>query len=265
MNKLIFIFVILGALTLHAQEANAYSPENNQVYSTTSANNNVPMQQNDAPAPQNAYGQPQPNGYAQPQQNGYAPAPQYGYGAPQPNGYAQPQPNGHAQPQPNGYAPAPQYGYAQPAPYQPINPNAFDSTAYYQNLVNTYTKSGTSKRNAGIGMMIGGAASIAVGLAMMVSSANELEDECSAAGEFCDHDPPPLFVAGELIAIGGGAILGVGIAFKIVGGSKLRKAERAQQQLNTYQARKAQSFSIRLEPQLDIINRNYGGKLALNF
>lgn len=252
MKPLLYISILLGAIAVFAQDPygqpqpNGYDPAVDQGQYYEYAEEASYPQQYYAPAPQDAYGQPV--------QNGYAPAPQY----------MNAQPNGYALPQPNGYAPAPQYGNPQPAPYG-YAPAPYllpdDSTVYYQNLIEQYTESGNSKRALGKFLMIAGGIGTGVGILLIAASD---EGDCDDYGRHC-HENESLTTTGVLIGIGGTAAFITGIIVKSSGGRRLRKADYYRQNLQQYQFRRMQGFSIRLEPQLDIINRNYGGKVALNF
>lgn len=155
--------------------------------------------------------------------------------------------------QPVYYIIVPQNGYIQPNPYQFFE----DSTAYYEEMIQTYTQSGTSKHNVGLGMIIGGSIGLAAGFGFIIASLpNKDDDETS---EFAKN------FAGYTLFTGGFALLGTGIAFRIVGTVKLNKADRYRQKLKYHLARKQQIMTLHIQPKLDFHNHRYGGQLALNF
>lgn len=249
MKQLAFLFVLLFAMTVYAQES---------------------------PAPQDSYvDKPQYVEYPSANQPQYAPAPQYGqpqYAPVQyqqyPAQYAQPQ---YAQPQ---YAPAqypvaqPQYAPAQYPPqyYQQVFYD--DSVAYYQNLIERYSRSGNSMRRGGNAMMIGGGITFGVGILMMVTAAADASNDCYYNDYSCQEDRDDaenVAVAGYLIAIGGGAVFTTGLVLKIVGGSKLRKAERFRNSLVQYNYRRQHTLQLQIEPLINARKGSYGSRLSLNF
>ena len=249
MKQLAFLFVLLFAMTVYAQES---------------------------PAPQDSYvDKPQYVEYPSANQPQYAPAPQYGqpqYAPVQyqqyPAQYAQPQ---YAQPQ---YAPAqypdaqPQYAPAQYPPqyYQQIFYD--DSVAYYQNLIERYSRSGNSMRRGGNAMMIGGGITFGVGILMMVTAAADASNDCYYNDYSCQEDRDDaenVAVAGYLIAIGGGAVFTTGLVLKIVGGSKLRKAELFRNSLVQYNYRRQHALQLQIEPLINARKGAYGSRLSLNF
>ena len=251
MKQFAFLFALLFAMTVSAQES---------------------------PAPQDSYvDQPQYVEYPSANQPQYAPAPQYGqpqYAPAQnqqyPAQYAQPQ---YAQPQ---YAPAqypvaqPQYAPAQYPPqyYQQIFYD--DSVAYYQNLIERYSRSGNSMRRGGNAMMIGGGIAFGVGLLAFFSGVIEADDydDCHYSDDYCSEnreDAQNIALAGYLIAIGGGAVFTTGLVLKIIGGSKLRKADRYQNILMQYNYRRQHALQLEIEPMINARKGSYGSRLSLNF
>ena len=236
------VFILLFAISVFAQETNSYAPAE------------APIED---PATQPQYVQ-YPN---QPQ---YAPVQYQQY----PAQYAQPQ---YAQPQ---YAPAqypvaqPQYAPAQYPPqyYQQIFYD--DSVAYYQNLIERYSRSGNSMRRGGNAMMIGGGITFGVGILMMVTAAADASNDCYYNDYSCQEDRDDaenVAVAGYLIAIGGGAVFTTGLVLKIVGGSKLRKAERFRNSLVQYNYRRQHALQLQIEPLINARKGAYGSRLSLNF
>lgn len=237
MKQLAFLFVLLFAMTVYAQES---------------------------PAPQDSYvDKPQYVEYPSANQPQYAPAPQYGqpqYAPVQyqqyPAQYAQPQ---YAQPQ---YAPAP-YPVAQPQYPPQYYQQIFydDSVAYYQNMIEIYTQSGNSKRRTGKVMMIGGGIAAGIGGLMMLGGLMDME--CTE--DHCDDDGAITYLAGYLILLGGAAVFTTGIVVKIVGGSKLRKAERFRNSLVQYNYRRQHALQLQIEPLINARKGSYGSRLSLNF
>ncbi len=237
MKQLAFLFVLLFAMTVYAQES---------------------------PAPQDSYvDKPQYVEYPSANQPQYAPAPQYGqpqYAPVQyqqyPAQYAQPQ---YAQPQ---YAPAP-YPAAQPQYPPQYYQQIFydDSVAYYQNMIEIYTQSGNSKRRTGKVMMMGGGIAAGIGGLMMLGGLMDME--CTE--DHCDDDGAITYLAGYLILLGGAAVFTTGVVVKIVGGSKLRKAERFRNSLVQYNYRRQHALQLQIEPLINARKGSYGSRLSLNF
>ena len=142
----------------------------------------------------------------------------------------------------------------------------FDSTAYYQSLIDKYTTSGTKLRKAGNGMMIGGGIGAVVGLAMFIAGMSDAEctENEYGTGETCTTDNG-LAVVGYLALLGGAGVFSTGLVIKIVGGSKLRKANRYNDMLSRYQMKQQYSMRLRLNPLVDPAKQNVGAKLALDF
>ena len=159
--------------------------------------------------------------------------------------------------------------------YQPQNnPYYFyiDSTAYYQNLIDTYTRSGLSKRRAGIGMMIGGGIAAVVGFSIMIKGLSDLDNnDChDNYYGYCEKDEEDeaatnIAIAGYLITLGGAAVLTAGLVVKIVSNSKLRKAECYRNSLELYKQRKIQALELQIEPLINARKGSYGSRLSLNF
>lgn len=237
MKQLAFLFVLLFAMTVYAQES---------------------------PAPQDSYvDKPQYVEYPSANQPQYAPAPQYGqpqYAPVQyqqyPAQYAQPQ---YAQPQ---YAPAP-YPVAQPQYPPQYYQQVFydDSVAYYQNMIELYTQNGNSKRRTGKVMMMGGGIAAGIGGLMMLGGLMDME--CTE--DHCDDDGAISYIAGYLTLLGGAAVFTAGVVVKIVGGSKLRKAERYRNSLVQYNYRRQHALQLQIEPLINARKGSYGSRLSLNF
>ena len=144
----------------------------------------------------------------------------------------------------------------------------YDSTQYYQSLVDRYTQSGRKLRGAGAGMMIGGGIGAGVGVVMMVAGLAGAVDNCAeSSADVCEAegDDAAMFVVGYLATIVGATVFTTGIVVKAIGGSKLRKAQRYEDKLNSYKMRQQYSLKMRVLPVIDPINNVYGGQLAFDF
>ena len=157
----------------------------------------------------------------------------------------------------------------QPQPMEPQANSAFgiDSTEYYQSLIDRYTTSGNKLNGAGIGMMIGGGIGAGVGLILFIAGMSQIEtcDDGYSDDHSCEDDGAVAAISGYLLMIGGAAVFSVGLPLKIVGGSKLRRANRYNDILMRYQMKRQYSMKLRLNPLIDPINNNFGGQLALEF
>ena len=142
-------------------------------------------------------------------------------------------------------------------------PAEVDSAAYYQNLVERYTLSGEKKRRSGNGMMIGGGAGLLLGVLMMIHAGADT-DRCGNDDYGCNDAEFLEFFTGYGVAIAGGAVFGVGVVLKIVGGAKLRKAERYDSELKRYTERR-QSVNLRISPQFNLLTGALGSRVALEF
>ncbi|MBR4783634.1 MAG: hypothetical protein IK012_00040 [Fibrobacter sp.] len=164
-----------------------------------------------------------------------------------------------------------QPNYVQAQPVQQANPVfGYDSTAYYQSLIDRYTQSGRGMRRAGNGMMIGGGIATGVGIAMMVAGFASAVDNCvedSYYDDYCEADggDAAMVLVGYLATFAGAAVFTTGAVVKIVGGTKLRRAERYEDKLNSYKMRQQYSLQMRVVPVVDPINNVFGGQLAFNF
>ena len=173
MKHIIYFLVVFGALLAHAQEMDTTFFVNEQGQTIGIVK---PKEEQPAPAPA-------PVAVQQPQQNT--------------DGSSW---NSSPFEKPVQQQSAASYGtQARPAAYY-----AFDSTFYYQDKIDRFTKSGESKRSTGSGLMIGGAIGTAVGIALMVAGADEMECEEHYNGysyeETCD-DGAGTFVAGASIEL----------------------------------------------------------------
>lgn len=159
-------------------------------------------------------------------------------------------------------APQPQQPYAMPPQYQVPY---YDSTAYYQDLINSYMQSGVRLRSTGNGMMIGGGVAAIIGIAFMVIADDNCEED-RYGEQVCDSDDDALGSTGAIMFLGGAAFFGTGIVLKIVGGSKLRKAVRYNDKLMKHQMkRQYYSMRLRFDPLIDPIGKSASANLALEF
>jgi hypothetical protein len=161
--------------------------------------------------------------------------------------------------------PVQQYPAQQPYAIQPqYQAPVYDSTAYYQALIEKYMQSGTSLRSTGKAMMIGGGIGAFLGIAFLVVADNECEED-RYGDEVCDNDAENLSDAGAILFLGGAAVFGTGIALKIVGSSKLRKAIRYNDKLMKHQMRRQFTMNLRVNPLVNPVKQSVGGNLALEF
>ncbi|WP_173379978.1 hypothetical protein [Fibrobacter succinogenes] len=238
MKQIIFFLAIFGALLANAQEMDTtfFVNEQGQTVGIVHEKGTVPVM----PSQQEL-------------QSGYAEQP-----AEQPS-YAE-----QSEGEPN-------YQHSQsdvPPEAQPLLANPVfddDSITYYQSLVDKYTRSGRKMRGAGSGLMIGGGILAGVGLAMMVSGFAGIVEQCADESVCEDDEDAVVYVLGAYgLGIGATAFT-TGIALKIVGGTKLRRAQRYEDRLNSYKQRQQYTLKMRVVPVLDPINNVYGGQLAFSF
>src|SRR5574344_1298168 len=108
-----------------------------------------------------------------------------------------------------------------------------DSVLIYQNLIDTYSKSAHSFRTKGNVLLWSGIGVAVIGVGLMIAgiaSTDVDDDDCSEYDDgsyYCsNNDVSPEFVVGYAMVLGGAAMTTTGIIFKIVGGSKNKKADR---------------------------------------
>ncbi len=157
-------------------------------------------------------------------------------------------------------SPAPQ-PTPQPAPQYATSPYDFDSTAFYLNQIETYTRLGESKRRIGNGMMIGGGIGFAAGVVLLFSGMASMQ--CNE--DSCEDDGVAMYLTGLLAASASEVIFVIGVVNKFVGSSKLRRANLYRQSLDLYNIRKQRSLKIGVSPIINPYNGAFGSKLALNF
>ncbi|MBO7105606.1 MAG: hypothetical protein J6W22_09055 [Fibrobacter sp.] len=157
-------------------------------------------------------------------------------------------------------SPAPQ-PTPQPASQYATSPYDFDSTAFYLNQIETYTRLGESKRRIGNGMMIGGGIGFAAGVVLLFSGMASMQ--CNE--DSCEDDGVAMYLTGLLAASASEVIFVIGVVNKFVGSSKLRRANLYRQSLDLYNIRKQRSLKIGVSPIINPYNGAFGSKLALNF
>lgn len=161
--------------------------------------------------------------------------------------------------------PVQQYPAQQPYAIQPqYQAPVYDSTAYYQALIDRYMQSGVRLRSTGNGMMVGGGIAFFLGITFMVIADDNCEEN-SYGEQVCDDDDDALGSTGVILFFGGAAVFGTGIALKIVGGSKLRKAIRYNDKLMKHQMRRQFTMNLRVNPLVNPVKQSVGGNLALEF
>lgn len=256
-------------MSVFAQETNSYAPAEAPIEDPATQPQYVqyPNQPQNASVQQNVqtpqyapaqYGQP--NQY--PPQQQYAPA-QY------PAQYPNQNPAQYPAQQPY-YAPAP-YPVAQPQYPPQYYQQVFydDSVAYYQNMIELYTQNGNSKRRAGNAMMIGGGIAAAIGGIMMIGALDDIDDDDCRYNDYrCNEDhegKENIAIAGYCVFLGGAGVFIAGVVVKIVGGSKLRKAERFRNSLVQYNYRRQHALQLQIEPLINARKGSYGSRLSLNF
>ena len=127
-----------------------------------------------------------------------------------------------------------------------------DSTAFYQSLINRYMESGNHLRSTGKAMMLSGGIATPVCFVLMLAAAGSNDET--------------VFLIGYMGTLAGIAIFSTGLTLKIIGSSKLRKANRYNDRLMRHQMRRQYySMNLHLNPIIDPINNNIGGALALEF
>lgn len=152
----------------------------------------------------------------------------------------------------------------QPAPQYATSPYDFDSTAFYLNQIEAYTRLGESKRRIGNGMMIGGGIGFAAGVVLLFAGVASLdcnEDTCDDSNDA----GAAMYLTGLLAASAGEVIFVIGVVNKFVGSSKLRRANLYRQSLDLYNIRKQHSLKFGVSPIINPYNGAFGSKLALNF
>ena len=151
---------------------------------------------------------------------------------------------------------------------QPKEPTAqekpalsFDSTAYYQSLVDRNTRRGHAIRKCGKGMILGGGIAASVGFLSALLAEENRKDKEDFESDFSEM----VNYSGAVMMIGGAAVLVSGFVVKSVGSSRLRRARRYQRKLDRYKMKQQHALEMQVFPLVDPVNGQFGGMLAMNF
>ena len=143
----------------------------------------------------------------------------------------------------------------------------YDSTSFYEDLIQQNTESGNKIRRVGKGMMLGGGIGAGLGLAFIYLGATAIDCETDKYGnETCQPNSGEILIpAGVIAMIGGAMVFGAGTIVKLVGGIKIRKARHYEIKFQKYQRKQQYSVKLRLDPLIDPINKMAGVNLAMEF
>ena len=143
----------------------------------------------------------------------------------------------------------------------------YDSTSFYEDLIQQNTESGNKIRRVGKGMMLGGGIGAGLGLAFIDLGGSEIDCESETYGnETCQPNSGEILIpAGVIAMIGGAMVFGAGTIVKLVGGIKIRKARHYEIKFQKYQRKQQYSVKLRLDPLIDPINKMAGVNLAMEF
>ena len=143
----------------------------------------------------------------------------------------------------------------------------YDSTSFYEDLIQQNTESGNKIRRVGKGMMLGGGIGAGLGLAFIYLGATAIDCETDKYGnETCQPNSGEILIPEGVIAmIGGAMVFGAGTIVKLVGGIKIRKARHYEIKFQKYQRKQQYSVKLRLDPLIDPINKMAGVNLAMEF
>lgn len=156
---------------------------------------------------------------------------------------------------------------AAPTAVPATDPFAIDSTAYYQDLIETNTRLGNTRRNVGKKMMLSGGIGAAVGGAIMFAGLLQVPlcDEDDDDGCEASNTAMGLFYTGYILALDGAIAFTTGFILKIKGSSKLRRANRYRETLDQYNLRRQYSLKMQISPMVNPYNGALGSRLSLNF
>ena len=143
----------------------------------------------------------------------------------------------------------------------------YDSTSFYEDLIQQNTESGNKIRRVGKGMMLGGGIGAGLGLAFIYLGATAIDCETDKYGnETCQPNSGEILIpAGVIAMIGGAMVFGAGTIVKLVGGIKIRKARHYEIKFQKYQRKQQYSVKLRFDPLIDPINKMAGVNLAMEF
>jgi len=104
---------------------------------------------------------------------------------------------------------------------------------------------------------------------MMIGALDDIDDDDCRYNDYrCNEDHEGnenIAIAGYCVFLGGAAVFTTGVVVKIVGGSKLRKAERFRNSLVQYNYRRQHALQLQIEPLINARKGSYGSRLSLNF
>ena len=129
----------------------------------------------------------------------------------------------------------------------------YDSSSYYQNVINHNLSLGNRNQFTGTLLAVLGIAGVVTGTALIVHY-NVSDDESD--GE--------LF-AGEITAGIGAPIFLAGIIFRARGMSRLKRAEQYENMFNSYKNRKRMTLDLSMVPKIDVAHQVFGGNLVMSF
>lgn len=147
----------------------------------------------------------------------------------------------------------------------PASQAEFDSTEYYMGMIQQYTESGNSIRRVGKFMMLGGGIGAAIGIGLLAYGSDETCETDYFGKKECTARSESMCAGGAAVLIGGAFVFGIGTIVKFVGSGKLRKAIRYEDRFQKYKMRHDYSMKLRFDPILDIVNKNVGANVALEF
>lgn len=148
-----------------------------------------------------------------------------------------------------------------------------DSVAYYQDLVDTYTRNGNAQRSKGTVLLWTGIGGIVLGVAIIVVGFSDAST-CTTDGSdsynsstSCGDDLTGALFLGELVGVAGGAALTTGIIFRSLGSNKLRSARRFDDKVQYWkiQPQGVSALELKIMPLVLPQEKAMGAALALGF